>query len=48
LGDAPEEIDFLAARCGLSAADASAALMELVLSGHVAEWPGKRFSRTIQ
>jgi DNA processing protein len=48
MGDAPEEIDFLAARCGLSAADASAALMELVLSGHVTEWPGKRFSRTIQ
>lgn len=47
LEDSPLDIDTLAARTGLSAAEAGAALMELTLTGQVRQWPGNRFSLDI-
>ncbi|HSH68631.1 MAG TPA: hypothetical protein VK997_01850 [Deferrisomatales bacterium] len=44
--DAPLHIDELAAAAGMSAAEASAALMELVLGGYAEQWAGGRFART--
>ncbi|MHB8764062.1 MAG: DNA-processing protein DprA [Deferrisomatales bacterium] len=46
LEDAPLHIDEVAARAGCSAAAASAGLMELVLTGHAEETPGKLYART--
>ncbi|MDF1551713.1 MAG: DNA-processing protein DprA [Deferrisomatales bacterium] len=46
LEDAPLHIDELAAAAGVSAAEASAALMELVLGGYAEQWAGGRFVRT--
>ncbi len=45
LGAEPRHIDEVAARAGMSPAQASAGLMELTLLGRVQEWPGKRYSR---
>ncbi|MEN8373871.1 MAG: DNA-processing protein DprA [Gemmatimonadota bacterium] len=45
LGAAPERIDDLAARVGLSAAAAASGLMELELLGLARRWPGGRYSR---
>lgn len=47
LEDAPLDIDTLAARAGLSAAEVGAALMELTLAGRAKQWPGNRFSLDI-
>lgn len=41
----PLHIDEVAARADMGAAQAGAALMELVLGGLAEEWPGKRYSR---
>ncbi len=43
---APLHIDELAAAAGMNASEASAALMELVLSGYAEQWAGHRFVRT--
>ena len=45
LDDSPSHIDEIGIRCGLRAAETAAGLMELVLSGHAEEWPGKRYAR---
>ena len=45
LEDMPLHIDELAASAGMSAAEASAALMELVLGGYAEQWSGNRFAR---
>jgi DNA processing protein len=45
LGAAPERIDHLAARVGLSAEAAASGLMELELLGLARRWPGGRYSR---
>lgn len=46
LEDAPLDIDEIAQKCELSAAQTAAGLMELTLTGFADEWPGKRYSRT--
>lgn len=45
LEELPQHIDDVASRCGLSAAQVSASLMELCLLGLAEEWPGKRYVR---
>jgi len=45
LEDAPIDIDTLATRAGFSPSKSAALLMELVILGYAAEWPGKRFTR---
>jgi len=45
LEDAPVDIDTLAGRTGFSPSKSAALLMELVILGYAAEWPGKRFTR---
>lgn len=45
LEDAPLHIDELAAGAGMSAGEAGAGLMELVLGGYAEQWPGNRFAR---
>jgi len=46
LEDTPLDIDEIAQKCKLSAAETAAGLMELTLTGFADEWPGKRYSRT--
>jgi DNA processing protein len=45
---APLHIDELAAAAGVDAAEAAAALMELVLTGHAEESAGKRYARLMR
>jgi DNA processing protein len=45
LGYEPCELDALAARCGMAAAELSAALTQLEIDGVVAALPGGRFQR---
>lgn len=45
LEDAPLHIDEVATRAAMGPAQAGAGLMDLVLGGFAAEWPGKRYSR---
>ncbi|TAL18049.1 DNA-protecting protein DprA [bacterium] len=47
LEDAPVDIDTIAKRAGESPGATASALMELLLDGLVREWPGKRFSRSV-
>lgn len=46
LEDAPLHIDEIARKASMGAAEAASGLMELVLSGHAEEWPGKRYARS--
>jgi len=45
LGNAPCDVETLAARCGLTAADLLAILLPLELAGRVAQLPGGRYQR---
>jgi DNA processing protein len=45
MGFDPVSLDELVARCGMSAPELSARLLDLELSGHVARLPGQRFQR---
>lgn len=44
----PQDIDTIAARAGLTASEAGAKLMELVLNNDAESWPGNRFSLAVK